>query len=131
MMVRYFGYTTFMKLSHLRGRKQSERLLRHGNVWKGKTMAIRWLPGAPKTVAEEPTSGVYVGSYASTKLHKSAVKRNRMRRRCREGLREAVKARETLPVLQLLLTPRSASLECDYADIRADAQAFLSHVANG
>ena len=114
-----------MKLSRLRGRKVCDRVMRNGTVWKGKTMLIRWLPGTPRTLPRD-AQGIFVGTFASSKLHKSAVKRNRMRRRCREALRTIVRERNKLPAVQLLLSPRSPSLTCDFHDIAQDVHAFLS-----
>jgi len=69
---------------------------------------------------------MYVGMVASTKLHKSAVKRNRMRRRCREALRTVVREHADLPTCQLLICPRSSSLDAPYAVLEEDVRAFLS-----
>lgn len=116
-----------MKLSRLQGRKTSDYLLRRGNVWKGRTMLVRWLFGPPRHSSVDPSKrALYVGTFASAKLNKSAVKRNRMRRRCREALRIAVKERDNLPTTQLLITPRAASLDASYADVQADVSALLS-----
>ena len=114
-----------MKLSRLGGRKVCDRVMRNGKVWRGKTMTVKWLPGPPRTLPQE-TKGFFIGTYASTKLHKSAVKRNRMRRRCREAMRITVRERDNLPTVQLLLSPRSPSLTCDYSDIISDVQDFLT-----
>ena len=114
-----------MKLQRLRGRKTAEKLRKHGRVWKSSTMVIRWLPGSPLNL-EKPREGVFVGTAASTKLHKSAVKRNRMRRRCREALRTAIAERTKMPTMQLFLLPRSRSLTCEYDAIRQDVHSFLS-----
>ncbi|MDP7454070.1 MAG: ribonuclease P protein component [Candidatus Peribacteraceae bacterium] len=128
-----------MKLSRLKGRKTSERILREGDVWKGKTLVIRWISGQPRlrqgssgqaknqrvnTMAQ----GLFVGALISAKTEKSAVKRNRMRRRCKEALRREVKIKSKLPTMQLLLMPRRSSLACDFAEIEEDVRAFLSHV---
>lgn len=116
-----------MNLSRLRGRKITAYVQRKGRVWKGKTLVIRWLPGHPPHPAANPSrAAVYVGTLASAKLDKSAVNRNRMRRRCREALRIAMRERPSFPSVQLLLSPRSASLKAPYADIQADIAAFLS-----
>ena len=110
-----------------RGRKICSRVLMQGRVWKGKHMMIRWLSGAPRHPAADPKKvAVYVGVLASAKLDKSAVRRNRMRRRCREALRIELKERSVLPTLQLLLSPRSSSLTCDFTDILTDVRSFLS-----
>lgn len=115
-----------MKLSRLRGRKVNEYLRREGNVWRGNTMTIRWLRGAPRHPNINPeTVAIYAGTAASTKLHKSAVKRNRMRRRCREALRKTVRERDSLPTVQVLMSPRSKSLECDFGEIVSDIERFL------
>ena len=118
-----------MKLSRLRGRKANDYLRREGKVWRGTTMTIRWLKGHPRNREVDHTDGaVYVGVSASTKLHKSAVKRNRMQRRCREALRKEVKNYEKLPTVQLLMSPRRASLDCDVADIHTDVVTFLRQI---
>lgn len=99
-------------------------------MWKGKTLIIRWMSGAPKNPNIDPaTRAIYAGTYASVRLDKSAVKRNRMRRRCREALRKEVKERDILPTIQLLMTPRSTSLTCDFAEIQKDISAFLAHIS--
>lgn len=92
-------------------------------------MTIRWLSGPPRT-APSGACGLFVGTFASTKLHKSAVKRNRMRRRCREALRICVRGEEKLPTVQLLLAPRSPSLACDFADLVSDVRVFLSSLGS-
>ena len=116
-----------MKLLRLRGRKLCERVLRQGRPWKGKTMTIRWMRGAPRYPAVNPaTPALYVGTVASTKLHKSAVKRNRMRRRCREALRVLLKEWPDLAPAQLLIVPRSSSLDAPFPDIQRDIRMFLT-----
>lgn len=116
-----------MKLSRLRGRKNNAYLRRKGNVWKGKTMTIKWLKNAPKSPNIDPEKpAVYVGAATSLKLDKSAIRRNRMRRRCREALRRTIKEHEKLPTMQLLISPKSASLDCDFDDIVRDVDTFLS-----
>jgi ribonuclease P protein component len=118
-----------MKPSRLSGRKVNDYLRRKGNVWKGGTMTIKWLRGAPKNPNVDPQKmAIYLGSAASLKLHKSAVKRNRMRRRCREAFRRTLKEHKKLPTIQLLLSPRSASLDCDFDDILRDVESFLSQL---
>jgi len=112
-----------MQIKRLNGRKINDFLRRKGKVFKGKTMVIKYLYGKPKNKAVE---GLYMGTYASTKLHKSAVKRNRMRRRVREALRKTIKEINKLPTAQLLITPRSSSLTCDFSDIQKDVDAFLT-----
>lgn len=116
-----------MKLLRLHGRKTSEYLLRKGRVWRGKTFNVYWLPGPPRHPGVDASRvALYVGSFASAKLHKSAVVRNRMRRRIREALRTTVQKLEKIPTVQLLLTPRSASVDAPFEDIEKDVRTFLA-----
>ena len=124
----FYIHNSPMRLLRLRGRKTCDRVLRLGRVWKGKTMLVRWLPGVPRN---EPKTrqGIYIGTLASTKLDKSAVKRNRMRRRCREGFRLALKAKTASSTsVQLLVSPRSSSLTGSFADIQIDVAKLLSQL---
>jgi ribonuclease P protein component len=116
-----------MPILSLRGRKICDLVLRKGRAWKGKTFTVRWLPGAPRHPAADPAKrALYVGSYAPAKLDKSAVRRNRMRRRVREALRLGSEEFDRLPTAQLLLCPLHASLEANFADILSDMRRFLS-----
>ncbi|MBI4129469.1 ribonuclease P protein component [Candidatus Peregrinibacteria bacterium] len=118
-----------MKMTSLRGRKVCDRVLRKGNVWKGQTMLMRWLPGAPlHPAASAGEDAVYVGTLASSKLSKKAVERNRMRRRCREALRIVLKncpAPCPSRSVQLLLCPRSPSLHAPFPLLLSDIERFL------
>jgi ribonuclease P protein component len=88
-------------------------------------MNILWLPGYPY----EKKSEIFAGLQASTKLHKSAVKRNRMRRRCREALRITLRrAQGDTQNCQLIITPRSSSLSADFAELQKDTEHFLMHL---
>ncbi len=116
-----------MRLLRLKGRKTCDRLLRHGKGWKGRSMNVRWMQGHPNhPSAVRSQSALYVGTIASTKLDKSAVKRNRMRRRCREAMRLTAATMEIPVVLQLLIAPKSSSLSCPFEELAADARAFLT-----
>ncbi|MBI5156181.1 ribonuclease P protein component [Candidatus Peregrinibacteria bacterium] len=115
-----------MRLYHLSGRKVCDAVVRKGRVWKGKNLIVRWMSGAPKGLKPPMKQGLYVGTLASTKLSKKAVERNRMRRRCREALRLAVRERDSLPAIQLLLCPRAASLHAPFADIQREVGMFLA-----
>jgi ribonuclease P protein component len=115
-----------MKLMRLHGRKTSDFLLRKGRVWKGKTFTAYWLPGPPKREGER--RGLFVGTFASAKLDKSAVRRNRMRRRVREALRVAVQNTTVNTSAQLLVTPRSASLTTSFLDMQKEVHTFLTQL---
>ena len=117
-----------MKLRRLSGRKICERVKARGLLWKGKHLQARYTPGLPRGLREDSPLGLYVGTLTSAKLDKSAVRRNRMRRRCREALRVAMKDRAEFPAIQLLMMPRSSSLQCDFGEIVADIASLLSHL---
>ncbi|MCH8869754.1 MAG: ribonuclease P protein component, partial [Chloroflexi bacterium] len=113
-----------MKLSRLSGRKLVDRLRRRGTAWRGKTMKITYMIGVPRGKKD----GFYVGTQASTKLHKSAVKRNRMRRRCREALRLYCKDHaSSLPVLSG--AERSRRAQHDTAELKVEAKKLLERWA--
>lgn len=119
-----------MKPSRLSGRKVNQLVLRKGTMWKGNTMTARILKGPPKSPNVNPEDiALYIGTYAPIKLHKSAVKRNKMRRRCREALRTHIKNIEKIPTVQLLICPRSSSLDCDFSLIQKDIEKLVSFVS--
>ncbi len=135
-----------MRLLRLSGRKTCERVKTKGFLWKGKHFFVRYLHGAPRSTsaASLSSSAVFVGTLTSTKLDKSAVKRNRMRRRCREALRITLKGlsvaagriprsqpNSQFPIpnpcfFQLLLLPRSSSLSADFGELTKDAEHLLA-----
>lgn len=120
-------YDCPMRLARLSGRKVCERVKTKGLLWKGKHMQCRVMRGAPRTVtATVPT--VFVGVVTSAKLDASAVKRNRMRRRCREALRLVCQERQssTAVSVQLILLPRSSSLTALFDELLLDARRLLS-----
>lgn len=116
----------FMRLLRISGRKRVELLLKRGRSWRGKHLNIKFLMGAPKHPNVDPNaSAVYAGFMTPVKLDKSAVKRNRMRRRCREALRRYIKE-ESFPTVQLIIKPSSSSLKCHFAELTADISTFFS-----
>ncbi|MBM3227323.1 ribonuclease P protein component [Candidatus Peribacteria bacterium] len=117
-----------MSLLRLKGRKACDRLQKLGNSWKGKHMVVRWMLGPPRGVK---AAGVYFGMRASTKLDKSAVRRNRMRRRCKEAFRLAIAELPPINVsAQLFLSPRASSLTVDFSELQSDARRFLSFLTS-
>lgn len=128
-----------MLLLRLSGRKTCERVKTKGFLWKGKHSFARYLSGAPRnlTAASPTVSALYVGTLTSAKLDKSAVRRNRMRRRCREALRITLKDSSAcrLPLtavrsFQLLLLPRSSSLSADFGELLSDAEHLLASLSS-
>ena len=118
-------------LLRLSGRKTCDRVLRQGRVWKGPLLAARWLPLPPHTKERiPPTGAIFVGTMVSAALEKSAVRRNRMRRRCREALRIAVREMPRVPTVQLLLCPRSASLDAPFPELQAQVCKLLAALSS-
>lgn len=153
-----------MKPSSLSGRKNCDLLMRKGVSWKGTHFMVRWMKGAPRSPNIDPAKpAIYIGTFASTKLSKSAVERNRMRRRCKEAFRLVMKDMEisknssedpglaagglqvgkgwlmeekpgvpaqrvSLPSMpiQLLISPRIASLTSSFDAVQNEARAFLT-----
>lgn len=89
-------------------------------------MFITYLPGAPRT--QYGKKGIFLGVVASTKLHKSAVKRNRMRRRCREAFRLTIRDEKTLPTYQMIINPKKSSMECKFGELEEDARRFVEFI---
>lgn len=118
-----------MHLRPLSGRKVCERVKTKGMLWKGKHVQARIFVGAPRLTPENVTPGLYVGMLTSAKLDKSAVKRNRMRRRCKEALRLSVQTIDASATFrtsfQLILLPRSSSLSAPFGELLADVQRLL------
>ncbi len=93
-------------------------------------MVVRWMPGTPSSKGRTRplAEGIYLGTFASASLDASAVKRNRMRRRCREALRLAIENLPERSSIQLLVTPRAASLDAPFEALQREADAFFSHL---
>ena len=127
-----------MRPLRLRGRKVVDRVRKRGSKWRGKHMMMIYLPldAAQKRLEagsyqlKAVSCQLLVGAIAPTTLHKSAVKRNRMRRRCREALRVELGTGDwgLEASVQLLIAPRSSSLTCDFGELLHDARNFLRHV---
>ena len=120
-----------MLLHSLSGRKTCERVKTKAVLWKGKHMQARSIPGLPRHLPRDAKTGIYVGTVTSAKLDKSAVKRNRMRRRCKEALRLVLLAKSQSTQLtahsstQLLIFPRSSSLSAPFTELLSDADRLL------
>ena len=120
-----------MKPLKLRGRKNCEFIRRKGLKWQGKTFVARLIVGPPKNRnTDDFEKGIYLGTYATTRMHKSAVKRNKMRRRCREAIRKNMKEwTKKIPTVQLLISPKLSSLTCEFSVIDQEAQELLEWIA--
>ena len=92
-------------------------------------MALRWLevhaasPGSESS--EGPVSPWRCGVVVSTKVHKRAVRRNRLRRQLHEGLRQLT-LRADLPPLWLLISLKPGSADLDRHHLLGECQHLLS-----
>jgi len=99
----------------LRGHRVFDRLYRRGRRLQGEWLVLRQLnaePGLlPPNIRSQPTSPWRCGIVVSSKVHKRAVRRNRLRRLLHEELRRhPPQARRPLWLL-LSLRPGSAEVE--------------------
>ncbi len=124
------GILGAVKLHRLQGRKTNALLQRKGKSWKGEYMVVRWMPGTPSSKGRPRAlaEGIYLGTFASASVDRTAVKRNRMRRRCREALRLFIEDLPERPSVQLLVSPRPASLDAPFESLQRDVVAFFSHL---
>ena len=100
----------------LRGQRCIDALYQRGRVVHGPSMSLRWLQADPALLRHVPSgqsaSPWRCGVVISSKVHKRAVRRNRLRRQLHEDLRTTA-FRQDLPPLWLLISlkPGSADLE--------------------
>ena len=114
----------------LKGQRIFDALYRRGQSLHGAAMVLRWMPPDPAVLVSrgiagaaipltgvEPASPWRCGVVISNKVHKRAVRRNRMRRQLHEALRQALPQRacgdEPGPWLLISLKPGSADWEPD------------------
>jgi len=101
----------------LRGQKPFERLYRQGRRLQGEWLVLRLLQAAPELLPpplrSRPVSSWRAGVVVSSKVHKRAVRRNRLRRILSEELRrDPPRVRSPLWLL-LSLRPGSAEISED------------------
>ncbi len=119
-----------MRLLRLSGRKVCERVKTKGKLWKGKHFQARVVNVFARGDTENISGALFVGVVTSARLHKSAVKRNRMRRRCREALRLEISETPKQVTAQLILLPRSSSLTAPFGELLLDARHLLSSLSS-
>lgn len=98
----------------LGGHRPFDRLYRQGRRLQGEWLVLRLLPAAaellPPPLRAHPASAWRAGVVVSSKVHKRAVRRNRLRRiLCEELRRDPPRARRPLWLL-LSLRPGSAEI---------------------
>ena len=100
----------------LRGPRPFARLYRQGRRYQGEWLVLRLLQAEAALLPREdrrasPASGWRCGVVVSTKVHKRAVRRNRLRRLLHEELRRQPPEPRTPLWLLFSLKPGSAEVE--------------------
>jgi ribonuclease P protein component len=100
----------------LRGQRPFSTLYRQGRACHGPFLVLRWLPARPELLPADqrrhPASDWRVGVVVSAKVHKRAVRRNRLRRLLHQQLMSLpIRAAEGPVWLLLSLKPGSAERE--------------------
>ncbi|MEB3172853.1 MAG: ribonuclease P protein component [Cyanobacteriota bacterium] len=80
-----------LPLAHrLKGQRIFDALYRKGSVVHGGAMVLRWMTAdaalEPPVLSRQPSSSWRCGVVVSSKVHKRAVQRNRLRRLLHQGL---------------------------------------------
>ncbi|MBM5796730.1 MAG: ribonuclease P protein component [Cyanobacteria bacterium K_Offshore_0m_m2_072] len=80
----------------LRGQRVFDALYRRGRAIHGMAMVLRWMPAdaalLPQPQDPQPPSPWRCGVVVSSKVHKRAVQRNRLRRLLHQGLQTLMQA---------------------------------------
>jgi ribonuclease P protein component len=102
----------------LKGQRLFNSLYRKGRASHGPFLVLRWLPAQPELLPapqrRHPPSPWRCGVVVSSKVHKRAVRRNRLRRLVQERLLVLQPQHGQVPVWQLLsLKPGSAERDAD------------------
>jgi len=101
----------------LRGHRPFDRLYRQGRRLHGELMVLRVLPAEPSLlppdVQRHPASAWRFGVVVSSKVHKRAVRRNRLRRLLQAELMRQQPSCDSPQWLLLSLKPGSADAEPD------------------
>jgi ribonuclease P protein component len=114
----------------LKGQRVFDALYRRGQSVHGTAMVLRWMPHDPALLGADtspgvppitpgvaPTSPWRCGVVISNKVHKRAVRRNRLRRQLHEALRRELPQQACAegpgPWLLISLKPGSADWELD------------------
>ncbi len=113
----------------LRGQRLFDALYQRGQAVHGSVMTLRWLRVDPTLLCSddeaERTSAWRCGVVISSKVHKRAVRRNRLRRQLHEGLQQMT-WRSGLPPLWLLISLKPGSADLDRHRLLGECQRLLS-----
>ncbi len=113
----------------LRGQRLFDALYQRGQASHGPLMSLRWLAAdnnlLPPHQRQEAVSPWRCGVVISSKVHKRAVRRNRLRRQLHEGLQRVI-WRPGLPPLWLLISLKPGSADLDRHHLLGECQRLLS-----
>ena len=111
----------------LRGQRLFDALYRRGKAVHGSAMVLRWLPADSErpSLSQDPPSPWRCGVVVSSKVHKRAVQRNRLRRQLHESLRQAP-FKPGLPNLWLMFSLKPGSAEWDRERLLGECRHLLS-----
>lgn len=113
----------------LRGHRCFNRLHRIGRRHHGDWMVLRVMPEEPRLLRPElrrhPTRCCRCALVISSKVSKRAVKRNRLRRRLHDHLRQRLECRNDLAGLWLLFSLRPEAGEADASQLLKECDSLL------
>lgn len=113
----------------LRGQRLFDALYRRGRSLHGASMTLRWLEAEPALIKidqrQDPDSPWRCGVVISSKVHKRAVQRNRLRRLLHENLRHC-HWRPGLAPLWLLISLKPGSADLDRHQLLGECHHLLS-----
>ena len=112
----------------LRGQRPFSTLDRKGRASHGPFLVLRWLPARPELLPpcqrRHPASPWRAGVVVSTKVHKRAVQRNRLRRLLHAQLLSLPIANTDSPVW-LLISLKPGSAERERGELLGECQQLL------
>jgi ribonuclease P protein component len=112
----------------LKGQRVFDRLYRRGRASHGPFLMLRWLPAEPDLLPPKQRSHSpspwRCGVVVSSKVHKRAVQRNRLRRLLHGHLAQLPIGRPETPVW-LLLSCKPGSAERDPASLLGECEQLL------
>lgn len=128
----YFEYM-LQQENRLKKVRDFNLVIKHGRWINGQTLDIKVLELAknkdffskkenPENFQKQLRLAISVG----LKVHKSAVRRNRVRRQIREALRLLIKESQIKAGYHILVVVRKEILEKDYAEISQEMKVLLS-----
>lgn len=132
-MLWYNVITMFQQENRLRKLRDFNLVMKHGQWVNGRFLDIRVLELAKNQAyfpkKEDPNSfqkQLKLAIAAGLKVHKSAVKRNRVRRQIREALRLLLKDGQIKNGYYILVVARKDVLDKEYAEISQEVKVLLS-----